>query len=766
MERHNTHLLSDSEEEEGNSDEMHKYSFNDSKNSINNSENNTLYSNNLKKNSSFKLNNLIHNDKDNDNNSHINNDYLMNNSLVSIKDLDDIFFQEQNVSVKSKNKKEGKYSDIKYKEKESKNKIKEKGHKIIEDNKIKINDSEFENSKVEEKGENEGAEINKEIKNKEENKIEEKDKENKDDSKNKEIVDDSKNINSLENNNKDDKIEKFENKELKIEDSTNPKKEEIEKKENSSKNENIKDSNNDINKKESNNLKDLEGNQEIDNLKENNSNEKENGENSIKEKNNSVNNIKIRMIKLNNDEINKEIKRNLYTYSPSLKIKKIKLSQRNCISLNNSFKKEKKVKRYKNNTTKYYLKKANKKKKLIISSQFEDLNGNNNSIDEEDKNVKNLIDIINKKKIKALKVSKDSFSIKRKNIAPLLLEKLKKQKNNGDNFDKEKLPFLFENKIQHQNDFFLQKQKFYNIKKIAYFPSNKIQINGRKSLQYIRQERKIKDNYFSSSNLISSSNSRYTNTNQKYIYNSTNNKYTNSNGKKWDKNSYLKLKNDRKIKILYDLYCRRPDSFKSKIPRIKSAFSVSEYKHKCDYDKNRRDSGIIKYNLNFNNNKNDIYNNKKNWLFRLIKLKKFTNIYHYDKHFGNSESCPLCQEMDKKNEESILKKGINPIVPDTKKNESKESTRHRRIYSAITKYKGKKNKNDASKSDINAENENDGNKSRNMYTNKSGINSFKDNEKKCKNKVRIVNVFEKKLKLKKEIYNNKDNILNFTNNNY
>ena len=764
MERHNTHLLSDSEEEEENSDEMHKYSFNDSKNSINNSENNILYSNNLKKNNSFKLNNLIHNNNDiNENSDHNNNDCLMNNSLVSIKDLDDIFFQEQNVSVKSKNKKEGN-NNVKYKEKESKNKIKEKNDKKIEDNKIKIKESELENNKVEEKDKNEKIENNKEIKNKEENKIEEKNKENKGDSKNKEIVDDSK----IENNNKDDKIEEFENKELKIEDSKNPKKEEIEKQQNSLKNENIKDSNNDndINKKESNDLKDLEDNKEVDKLKENNSNEKKNAENSIKEKNNSVNNIKIRMIKLNNDEINKELKRNLYTYSPSLKNKKIKLSQRNCISLNNSFKKAKEIKRYKNNSMKYYLKKANKKKKLKLSSQFEDLNENNSSIDQEDKKLKNLIDIINQKKIKALKVSKDSFSIKRKIIAPLLLEKLKKQKNNGDNIEKEKLPFLLENKIQHQNDFFLQKQKFYNVKKIAYFPSNKIQINGRKSLQYIRQERKIKDNYFSSSNLISSSNSRYTNTNQKYIYNSTNNKYTNSNGKKWDKNSYLRLKNDRKIKILYDLYCRRPDSFKSKIPRIKSAFSVNENKHKFDCDKNRKDSGIIKYNLNFNNNKNDIYNNKKNWLFRLIKLKKVANIYHYDKHFGNSESCPLCQEMDKKNEESILKKGINPIVLDTKKNESKQSTRHRRIYSAITKYKGKQIKNDASKSNINAENEKDGNKSRNFLTNKSGTNSIKDNEKKCKNKVRIVNVFEKKLKWKKEIYNNKDNILNFTNNNY
>ena len=576
------------------------------------------------------------------------------------------------------------------------------------------------------------------MKNKEEN-----NQEHNNESKNKEIKNDSK-------INKERKDQELENKMLKKEESTNSKEEEKEKVkgEISSKNDNIKDSNNDLNVKEANNSK--INKEEIDSKKKN-SNEKDNKSNTINdEKNNIINNIKIKMIKLNKDEISKEIKINLYTYSPSLNIKKIKIYQRNCISLNNSYEKQKDKKRCKNSTTKYYIK-ANKKKKLKLSSQLENFNGKNIS-NREDKNIKKLIDIINKKKIRALKICKDSFSIKRKIISPILLEKFQKKKNNGDNIDKKNFPFLFDNQIQHQNDFFLQKEKkYYGVKKISYFPSNKIQINDRKTLQYIRQERKVKDNYYSSSNIISSNNSRYNNTNQKYNYNSTNNKYTKSN--QFDKNSYLKLKNDRKIKILYDLYCRRPDSFKSKIPRIKSAFSVSENKHKLEFDNKRKDSGIIKYNLNFINNKDEIYNNKKNWLFRLIKLKKVTNIYHYDKHFGKSENCPLCRDMDKKNEESILKKGICPIEQDSKKNESKQSIHQRRIYSAITKFKGKKIKNEASKSDINAETGIDGNKSRNMLTNKSGLNSYIDNEKNYKNKVRIVNVYEKKLKLKNEKYN-------------
>ena len=401
-------------------------------------------------------------------------------------------------------------------------------------------------------------------------------------------------------------------------------------------------------------------------------------------------------------------------------------------------------------------------------------NKNNKSIhkkedNEDNKDIKNLIDIIKKKNIKDLKVYKNSFTIKRRISNSILLEKYQKEKNNSDN-KYIKIPFIFNNKIQHQNDFILEHQnKYHNIKKINYFPSNKIQINGEKTLQFIHPERKIKDNNFNSSSIITSNNSRYNNYNH---FVSTNNKYINT-SKIMNKNAQLKLKNDKKIKILYDLYCRRLDSYKNhhKMQRIKSAFSLSKNKHKIDFYPKKKDINIIKYDLNFNNpkithnniNHNDIYNNKKNWLFKLIKLKKVVNIYKYDKHFGNTESCPLCQEMDKKNEESILKKGISPNK-DNKKNESKTSLQHRRIYSAITNYR-RKNRNGASKSDINDENENDANKSRNINMNKSGINTIKDKSINKKNKIKVINVFEKKLLLKKGNYK-KDNFLNFTHNNF
>ena len=91
MQRHDTHLLSyNEEEEEEKSDEMHKYSFNNSKISINNTENNSLYLNNTNKNSPFKLSNLK-----NDNNNNNNNLVKDNISIISSKELEDIFYNEK-----------------------------------------------------------------------------------------------------------------------------------------------------------------------------------------------------------------------------------------------------------------------------------------------------------------------------------------------------------------------------------------------------------------------------------------------------------------------------------------------------------------------------------------------------------------------------------------------------------------------------------------------------------------------------------------------
>ena len=608
MQRHDTHLLSDNEEEEEErSDEIHKYSFNNSKHSYNNSENNSLYINNSNKNSPFKLS-ILKNDNNNNNNSNLKNDNI---SIISSKELEDIFYNENNSPIKK-------------------------------DNKEKNN------------------------------------------SKN----DKDKNVVIIKQNNKDNNKNQI-------------KKESI-----------------------------------------------------TKKRNTVIDNIKIKMLKLNDEFNNNGLQTDCLTYRPCLKYK---IENRNCISLDNSFIKSKKnIKKTKNTVNK-----NNKKKKIKLLSNCQHPNYNN---DINKKNRKNIIDIINQTKMKSLKISKNSFSIKTK----LLDEYKNNHYNNYNNINKKDCLFEFNNKVQHQNDFFFQKTKYHNIKRINYFPSDKVQINGKKQFQYIQQGKKNKDNYNSFSNLISSNNSRYSNRSKKnkYIMN-TINKYTHT--KKINIKAYLKLQNDKKIKKLYDLYCKKQEPSKKNMPRIKSAFSLFEHKHNIDiYQKSNNKINFKNHNRLSNYLK---YNPRKNWIFRLVKLQKGKDIYNYDKHFGNTESCPLCQEMDKKNEESIIKKGISPLIHENKnkKNNSKSSLHNRRIYSAYSKYDEKKNKNESSKSEINNENENDNDnknnddkKTINVITNKNVFNNIML---KIKNKNKNpTNNLKRKLVLHKG--NNLESIVSYSNNQY
>ena len=580
MERHDTHLLSETEEEEEINDEKHKYYFNNSKNSSKDSENNSFYSNNSKKNSPFKIKNL---NKNNDSQKNIGKEDLIkdNNSIISSKEIEDIFYNEKKVSIKK--------DSMKLKNKE--------------ENNLKLNESK--------------EKIKRDLIEKEKNNIK-----------------NIKNISMDINKDNDKNITNIKNISIDI---------------------------NEDNKKNITNLK----NKSIDINEDNKKN--------IEKK-------KIKMIKLDSF---KEKNLNFLTYNPSLinnyKLK-IEIRKRNCISLNNYWIKPNKIpKKIKNDILKKSVK-SQKKKKIKLSSKHENNNICYNHLDEDEKKIKNLIEFLKKKKIKELKICKDSFSIKTTTVNPILLYLYKK--NNNKNKDKVFTGFEIKNKIQHQNDFYLEKDtKYHNIKRINYFPSYKIQLNGRKEFQYIPQLKKQKDNYYLSSNM--SNNSRYSNSNKK------NNFFINSNK--------LKLKNDRKIKILYDLYCQNQNLSNKNFSRIKSAYSENENKCKENFYKKLNNINFLKKNFNYknrNNINNESYkNNKNNWLYRLIKLKKVKNMYQYDKHFGNNESCPLCKEMDKKNEESIVKKGICPIISDNKKNDSKSSLYHRRIYSACTKYRNR-NKNE------------------------------------------------------------------------
>ena len=429
---------------------------------------------------------------------------------------------------------------------------------------------------------------------------------------------------------------------------------------------------------------------------------------------------------------------NYLTYTPIL-IKKVKINDktRNCISVNNSLDKPKKsIKRPKNNQNKNI--KITKLKKLQILPKYENNNFENDVTNEADKklNIKSLIDLINKNKNKSLKITKNSFSIKRnKIISPILLDNYYNNNKYKCNYNN--------HYIQHQKEFFFEQDD--NLVKYNYLYN--YQINAYKRFQYSQQQNNnIKEYSNSSRQMFNNINTLYNNScNKNKCYLNTLNKYISKN---IHKNVLLKSKrNQNKIKELYNLYCKNPNLKKKyNSQTIKSsAFTLKEGKI-IIYTKNN--FKIFKSNINLKlqqnyktkrtNNELLFYNNSY-WLNKLIKLKKSTCLYHYDKHCGSNDNCRLCKKLEKKNEESIIKKGIHSEYTENKKNESKNSSKNRRIRSAITRYHVNQNKNESFISTS---------KSRNLLTNRSGIKSVVINEKnnELKSKLQLQN--RKRINLK------------------
>ena len=208
----------------------------------------------------------------------------------------------------------------------------------------------------------------------------------------------------------------------------------------------------------------------------------------------------------------------------------------------------------------------------------------------------------------------------------------------------------------------------------------------------------------------------------------------------------LKLGNDRRIKILYDLYCKQPNREKKIISRINSAFSLknrSNFKNGYNYlelnDDIENNGNIFKRRLYKENN------NNKNWLLKLLRVQKEKNKRHYEKHFGNNDSCPLCQQMDKKNEEQIKKIGVFHIPSDYKKSEPKSTSKQRRINSAHPNFIGANvNLNFAKENElINFKNK--------LHFNKSSALLNESNRKK---KIYDINQLQKKILLKKQRFTN------------
>ena len=689
MERHDTHILSDSQDDLDKEEDEHFYIFNNSENSDSNSLKNTINTNS-KRGSKFNFNELIKikNNEAKD---------IYNDSLVSSKDLEDLFYNENRFTKQSDKTKEKKKEKKKEKEKEK---------------------------------EKENNNISKDIK--------------------------DNNINKL---NKSNEIK-------------NP-----------------------LNITNLNNKNDYKNESEIKKIPD-----------SIKIKMIKLNyddNISV---------FNKYLTYTPYLIN-KLRIKKVK-KKRNCISFENNKTKVKqnlKDSNKKENINKKSITIQKKKLKLPVSS---DTNSEksiiaNKSKRSDNKKVRNLYDILKNNDLKLLKISKDSFAImKTKNLGNSIEDKTKKFAKRVKSSNS--LGFQLNNKIQKQNDFYLKQDYEYNVFKKYFFSPGKIQINGKKRFEILQSKNKNNNcnkEYTSKLIISNNNNSQYSvryhnNSNNDKInkininrysnefnndyeddYNEYNDDYDNNNykslfnNKKYNNNfnddyiscinrmnqmnkyntnknvrrtTGLKLKNDRKIKILYDLYCKRPTKENKNISRINSAFSIKNNSDK--YNRYQNSNNLLDLYENFENNdnmiKNRLYNsNNKNWLLKLMKIQKDKNMYHYEKHFGNNESCPLCQQMDKKNEEQIKKIGIYHMASDYKKSDSRSNSKKRRINSALPNFYTKNIINE----EYSKENELNNGSRNNLHYNKSTA-IFKEYNlsRKYTNKSQL----KRKLKLNKQNYMN------------
>ena len=628
MERHDTHILSDSEEDDEINESKHFYYFNDSNdNSENSSNKNSIYSNS-KKHDPFKINDLkpINNsEKD-----------ILDESLISSKDLEDMFYNENRYT-------------------------KPTNHSRLKDTNKKKNN----------------------------------------------IINNNKNDNKINNNNENKEEKKvIKRTEINIDD----------------------DNNNKVG------IKKVQDNIKIKLIKLNF--DEDNISNSHKYQT-SMSNLLIKK---------SEIKRKCVSLSNILKTKKITLKS------GKKENKEKNEKIKKQNKKEKGPKKEPKKKKILNllpqpdSKSNSNTNKSNHSSKIEQKNVTNLFDLLKNKNIKSLKISKDSFNIinKKSNSLEVKMQNFKKGSISTNSY-------IYQ--INKQNDFYLKQDYELNMFKKEYFSPAKIKINGIKRFEILQSKKE--DNKYNEYNskfiMTNNNNSQYSfryhnnsstnynhnkyiqkryedeynneynddynnpyhfdyndditrhyiknyNYNQDYISCMNRIKRMNKNGPNQNikQNSGINLRGDKKIKILYDLYCKRPNKENKNIPRINSAHTIKDANLGNKINQNA--FNFIDLNGNYENRdrmiQNRLYNNNsnKNWLFKLMKVQKEKNLYHYEKHFGNNENCPLCQQMDKKNEEQIKKIGIYHISSEQKNMEIRKTSKKRRINSAFPNHYTKINK--------------------------------------------------------------------------
>ena len=362
-------------------------------------------------------------------------------------------------------------------------------------------------------------------------------------------------------------------------------------------------------------------------------------------RNKNKNIIKVKKLKINKEN-NKQVEYKCLTYNPSLTNniidKNIKnINKRKCISLVNIDKNNKKVKP---KITNYDNLKEKEIYYYVFKGNFEGYN-----------KIKKYMNILNKQKLKLLQISKSNFSLKTK------------KKKNINRLNNNNYPFL-ENK--NNNHFNKNNYNFYN---------NKIK---QPNIYYGTKLNRLSPNKFQNENdFILNKNKISLLKSYKNLYDSLNINYfpKSPNKSKPLKSKKMKKKIKNKIEMMYNIYIGN-NAKNYNFQQMKLNDSIFDNQKKRIWTKKKNSKKFM--NFCYGKYNRDIINNLK----KIQQRDIFTNFNNFNIHCGNNDSCPVCQSIEHKNEESILKKGIHPMTSNIGNNDtSKNSWQKRRVYSALSR---------------------------------------------------------------------------------
>ena len=303
--------------------------------------------------------------------------------------------------------------------------------------------------------------------------------------------------------------------------------------------------------------------------------------------------------------------------------------------------------------------KKNEEKEIFYFFYNDDFEGN--------KNLKKIINLINKQKIQLLKVSnKNCFTIK---TSKVMTTSEKQSQRNRYTYQ---TPYIENNKNNG-----IEKYQKIRREKINYSAKNNYNNYYRKSKNYLNKEN-------NKNNLDLS----LQNQNKMNYYQCFSNKNSNIN----NDNYYRNFKKD-KDKVLHDLYCGKYDNYNNNInttnkrQRIKSTDSIINNRQKQRVNQNmnnllEREEYYPEY-IRFMEIHDREKENRK--IIKNMFRRAGHNYNDVNRHVGNDLNCPICQAMQMKNENNIKIKGIHPLVSSASNNSTQNSWQNRRIYSALSR---------------------------------------------------------------------------------